>query len=606
MIQFRKLKSVAAVLLAVLILLTGLGSTGYAARPGRHQKYETVYAHLDHDGSVLKQSVINRINYSGVGRVEDYGEYTSIKALNLNLLPSISGSRIIWDVPAYEPGVLFYEGVTSRELPVDIAIDYFLNGHPVTGEGLAGQEGKVTIKIKIENRLREIREIEYKDSRGEIARKPEEVYVPLMVQVTIPVDLERFHYIESEDDAIKVVSGDTMNVSFGTFPFPKEELTLELVGKKIELEPITFAVIPMMPPIPEVEIEEELDELYTGVKSFNKAVSELEGMKGSLGQVSRLVDGVDELNRGGQKLVKNSDDLLEGLWDYVFGVAEIARATGVLSGGLDRLAEGCSQLDDGAAELARGTEELATGLQEMAVNGRQLVMVLKVLAGFLEQLAENEEICELLDEYGLSGLVERLPEISEGVEELEEGLNRLANGSRKLAGGADRLSFGIGQVADNTKELADGAKELHDGTKKLSDGGRHLYKGTADYLHGVDKLSGGLGQINDGMREMDREMSRLKKLEMLGTKGESLDSIEYSLQQSLEELRLGQSTADEMELLAEQYVSFMDNQHNRDSSVQFILKTKGIEYKLNEPVDNIEKPKKGFWQRLIELFGFRS
>ena len=294
------------------------------------------------------------------------------------------------------------------------------------------------------------------------------------------------------------------------------------------------------------------------------------------------------------------------MWDYVFGVAEIARATGVLSGGLDRLAEGCSQLDDGAAELARGTEELATGLQEMAVNGRQLVMVLKVLAGFLEQLAENEEICELLDEYGLSGLVERLPEISEGVEELEEGLNRLANGSRKLAGGADRLSFGIGQVADNTKELADGAKELHDGTKKLSDGGRHLYKGTADYLHGVDKLSGGLGQINDGMREMDREMSRLKKLEMLGTKGESLDSIEYSLQQSLEELRLGQSTADEMELLAEQYVSFMDNQHNRDSSVQFILKTKGIEYKLNEPVDNIEKPKKGFWQRLIELFGFRS
>ena len=100
MFRFRKIKMVMALLMQELILLKGPGSAGYAATGGKQQKHETVYVNLYHDGSVLKQSVVNRINYAGSQLYEDYGEYKSIKALNLRQHSEVSGSR---DLGCYRP-----------------------------------------------------------------------------------------------------------------------------------------------------------------------------------------------------------------------------------------------------------------------------------------------------------------------------------------------------------------------------------------------------------------------------------------------------------------------------------------------------------------------
>ena len=620
MIRLRKLKLAVAALIPVLILFTCPGGAGYATGTGKQQKHETVYAYLDHDGTVLTQSVVNRIAYSGVDQVEDYGEYTSIKGLNHKQLPDISGSRVIWEVPKYKPGVLIYEGVTGRELPVKVSISYFLNGRPVKGEELAGREGKVTIKIMLENRLREKKKIWYKNCQGKTAQKEEEIYVPLLVQVTIPVDLERFHYIESEE-AIKVVSGETMNVSFAAFPYPDQELALDLEGKDIKLDPITLAVIPMMPSLPEVEFEDDLDALYTGVKSLNKAVSELEDMKGSLDDVAKLVDGAGELSRGGHKLADSSGDLLEGMREFVNGTVEISNATGMLSEGLSLLNQGCSQLNRNASQISQAAKELAGGLEGVADASGGLVTGLGGLTGSNAMAVElvegllSEGTLDPLLSGKLSGLLQLLQgqqlgiaEISAGAAQLQDGLNGLAQGSREFTQGLnDQLVPGISQIAENTNKLAGGAGEIYSGTRELTRAGRKLYRGTAEYLQGVDELSGGLEELNDGLLEMDREINRLKDIEMVDTEGKSLDDIEYSLQESLEELRLGKSTADQMELLAEQYVSFMDNYRNKDSNVQFIMKTKAIGNKLSPgpSTGDAEKPPKSFWQKLRELFKLR-
>ncbi len=633
MFKFRKIKSAVAVFMPVLILLTGLGSIGYAAADGNQQKHETVYAYLDHDGSVLKQSVVNRINYSGLNRIEDYGEYTTIKALNLKQLPNISRPRVIWNVPQSEPGVLIYEGVTEKELPVQVTISYLLNGRMVKGEELAGKEGKVTIKIKLKNRLAEIKKIQYKEAGGNISYKNEELYVPLMVQITVPVDLKRFHSVEPKDGAIKVVSGETMNVSFGIFPFPDEELSLELEGKDIALEPITFAVIPMMPTVPEVEMEEDLEELYKGIQSLNKALTELEEMKDSLDEVDELVDGVGELNRGGKKLAGNSWDLLKGLRKYTGGVDEISGGIGEIAGGLSQLDEGCWQLYGGISEIPDGVDNLAHGINSIAEASGGVSAGLAVLKGenekaidcinrlgaLLQQLPAESlppELQQVFQDWPL--LVEALytqktilegaegigPGLIKGAAQLQGGLAGLSAGIPELTAGLNELPSAIKQIAENTTKLTAGTVELHDGSKKLALSSNDLYRGVAAYLDGVDELSGGINKLNDGIQEMDREVGRLKDMNMVDTEGKSLDDLEYSLQDAIEELRLGKSTTDQMKILAERYVSFMDNQHNKDSSVQFIMKTKTIENKqLTTPTKgDIAKPKKSFWQKLKELF----
>ncbi len=615
MFGFRKTKSAAALLLAGLILLTGLGSTGYAATDGEQQKYETVYAHLDHDGSVLKQSVVNRISYGELSRIEDYGAYNSVKALNLSLLPEVSGSRVIWDVGGRKPGVLLYEGATDRELPVQISISYFLDGRPVKGEELAGREGRVTIKIGLENRLKEVKTIKYKNARGETVSKDEEIYVPLMVQVTVPVDLKLFHRVESADDGMKVVSGETISVSFGAFPCPDEELTLELEGRDIELEPITLAVIPMMPTLPEMEIEEDLDELYSGVKDLNRAVTELEGMKGSLEDVDKLVDGTGELYRGGKELADNSGELLEGIWEYVEGADELAGGTGEISQGASRLAAGCAEFNDKASGLSEHARALAAGAGTMAGAGRELtsgLSILKDAAAFIERLLDHRILGPLLRQYGFSGfleLLEGIGEISDGIDRFQEGLDGLAEGAREFAEAIDEeLLPGIGEIAEGTATLAAGAGELHEGAREFAAGGRKLYRGTAAYTEGVGELAAGLDELHEGILEMDREVGRLKNISLVDGEGQGLDDMEDSLREAIEDLRLGRSTADQMEILAAHYGSFMDNEHNKNSSVQFIMKTRAIEKKppQSPPAGDRDKAKKSLWQKLKDLFTFRQ
>ena len=102
--------------------------------------------------------------------------------------------------------------------------------------------------------------------------------------------------------------------------------------------------------------------------------------------------------------------------------------------------------------------------------------------------------------------------------------------------------------------------------------------------------------MNEGILEMDREVGRLKDISMVDSDGKGLDDMENSLGEAIEELRLGRSTADQMKILAGQYGSFMDNQHNKNSSVQFIMKTKAIENKEPSPppAGDGDKPKKAF------------
>ncbi|HHX87040.1 MAG TPA: hypothetical protein GX693_02545, partial [Firmicutes bacterium] len=318
-------------------------------------------------------------------------------------------------------------------------------------------------------------------------------------------------------------------------------------------------------------------------------------------------------NRGGRKLADSSGDLLYGMREFVNSTAKISSAAGVLSGGLSQLDQGCSQLQSSVLEISQTAGELAGGLVAGVSSLENISASALALATELSEKYSDESVAKQFQELlGLLQVQQMIIEgtdettgLSAGADQLQAGLNGLAQGSQVFASEIDQqLLPGLGQIAENTTRLAAGAKEIHDGTRELTRAGRKLYRGTAEYLQGVDELSGGLEEFNDGILEMDREINRLKDIEMVDTEGKSLDDIEYSLQESLEELRLGKSAADQMEILAGQYVSFMDNYRNKDSNVQFIMKTKAIENKLppGPSAEDTDKPRKSFWQKLKELF----
>ena len=63
---------------------------------------------------------------------------------------------------------------------------------------------------------------------------------------------------------------------------------------------------------------------------------------------------------------------------------------------------------------------------------------------------------------------------------------------------------------------------------------------------------------------------------------------------------------EKMEELANDYRSFADNQRNRNSSVQFIMKTDRVVYENDELKPGIQdetESKVNWWEQLLKLFG---
>ena len=220
------------------------GDNETIGEPVKVEKNETVYVILAHNGKVLEQRVVNRLYSNGKpDEVVDYGDYISVRSMETGTKPEIRNNRIIWDSDLLTKGDIYYEGITDKELPVEIDIKYFLDDVQVNAEDLAGKSGIVRIEIKIKNRMKAEEPIIFQGFDGSVVSRNNECYTPFLVQVSYEVDLDIFSEVKAED-AVKITTGKTMNVNFSAFPYPDSEFSMELKGNSIELNPITFTVFP--------------------------------------------------------------------------------------------------------------------------------------------------------------------------------------------------------------------------------------------------------------------------------------------------------------------------------------------------------------------------
>ncbi|MFS8502008.1 MAG: hypothetical protein FWJ59_09485, partial [Caldicoprobacter sp.] len=316
-------------------------------------KNETVYVILDHDGKVLEQRVVNRIYGKGeIEEVRDYGRYSSVRNMEASAKPKLEDGQIVWDGQLLKKGDIYYEGITDKELPVEVSIKYFLDGKETDARSLAGKSGNLRIEIEIRNKLEVTQPITYESYAGGSVSKEYEHYVPFLVQVSYPVDLSVFSDIKA-DEAVKVVTGKTMNLSFATFPYPDAQVTFEMIGNNIQLEPITFTVIPQVPPVPDMDMEDELVKMLDGVrkirnglKQFGSAAQPLISGSKQMAQGKQAFDkGISALVEGSKKLEENSYELIVGFDAGLKGLDE-------LKNGLTKLTEGLSGVASGMNGLA--------------------------------------------------------------------------------------------------------------------------------------------------------------------------------------------------------------------------------------------------------------
>ncbi|MGI5926413.1 MAG: hypothetical protein ACOX8A_04440 [Thermacetogeniaceae bacterium] len=470
------------------------------------EKNETVYCLLDNNGTVKEVQVVNWAYGAPEGDSwTDYGNYSEVKNSTSSSKPKIEGNRLIWPATAFQQDGLFYQGSTDQELPFKVSIDYTLDGKPIKPEQLAGKKGKVKITIHLENLTRQQTKLSYKDYQGITLSTEKTLYTPFVFQVSTSLSAGKWKNIKSPG-ATQVVVGDEIQLGWMVFPFPTADITLEMSGDEIELEPFEIVALPSL-----------------------SALSELDLSKLNIdGKVSPLFSGLLQLENSLDKLSSAANEIAENQ-------KKIADGSRQLAAGLQQLEEGMQTPYDVSGQLAAGLNELSDNHQQLAQSNEQLT---QQLIGFLDQYLN--QYSRFMNEDQLN----KLKTLKDGITQINNGIQKEKDALNKLSAAASGLNSGLNELAKGQEQLADGIAAAADGVATM-------------------RNEAG-GQYNELMSSL--------------------------------------AAIDELEVLADNYKSFMDNTNNQNSKVQFLLRTEGIQMDepKNEPLP--EEQKKSMWESIINFF----
>lgn len=589
-------------------------------------KNETVYALLDRDGSLLEQRVVNRI-YRAVdpeaALIADYGAYRAVTNMTSGAEPVLKEDRVIWESALLDEGDIYYEGLVEKELPVEFEIGYFLDGKAIDARTLAGKSGRLEIVIKTRNNLTVEEPVSYIDCHGRRVLEAEVNYVPLLVQGTFTADLNRFSNIEATNSST-LVTGQKMSINFMTFPYPEAEITIAMDGEDIELDNIMFVIIPQLPPVTELEMEGELVEMMHGVSALgdallqlhdghgqllhgleqfrdesNKLLGELEGLEVFLEQLEKLLDAAGDLD---DLIGADLDERLAEMIEYI-----------------EKLLENLDQLPDPATisadldSIRTKTEELERRSGSLSGDVKTLRASAALLAAEAEKLIAASEPGSELHALGklLLAQQEQIERVAAGSSSVGAGIGALGPAVAELSStwegsfepklqalqlSAEEIRRLLEVILESLKLLQEELARLDRHRERIDD----LLAQAAEIYEQLTGLPEALDQMVEGQRQL---RDGLKKLHDEGTL-----RMEKGLIEGINELRYGRAKMDLMRSLADGYRSFVDNEHNRYSDVQFIIQTTKLEKEESGLEEDGPAGEEGgpvsLWSRFLDLFDF--
>lgn len=310
-------------------------------------KDETVYVLAGADGSVQKLIVSDWLqNGQGSQTISDKSDLTDIENVKGDESYTINGDNMkVWDAQGND---IYYQGNTTKELPVDMSVTYKLNGKTVLADEIVGKSGKVTIRFDYKNQQYETVKIDGKE---------EKMYVPFAMLTGMLLDSDTFTNVEVSNGKF-INDGDHTIVVGIAFPGLQENLALD--RDKIEIPDyveitadVTDFELGMTVTVASNEVFQEMDEEEWD--SADELTASLGELNDAMGQ---LIDGSSALYDGLCTLLEKSDELVSG----VNQLAEGAKA----------IKDGADSLDDGAAQLKSGLEDLSSGLSTLSANSASL------------------------------------------------------------------------------------------------------------------------------------------------------------------------------------------------------------------------------------------
>lgn len=292
---------------------------GYTLPVFAYTKDETVYSKLDSDGNNYKTIVSTHIkNTENADLINDLSDLLNVKNTSGDEIYTQDGNKFVWNANKND---IYYQGESSKELPIECKVKYELDGKELSANEIAGKSGKVKITLQYTNK---------EERTVDVNGKKVKMYVPFVVVAGTIIENENAKNIEVSSG--KVVDDGSKTVVVGmAMPGLQESLGLsddevEIPGNvEITMDATNFETSSIMSYVTPKVLEEDdlkvfdnLDDIYGQVNTLQTSMNQIQ-------------DGANILKDGTTELATGANTLKDGVTTAYNGAqtisAEVAKST---------------------------------------------------------------------------------------------------------------------------------------------------------------------------------------------------------------------------------------------------------------------------------------
>ena len=307
------------------------------------EKKESVYTVLNTDGSVKSITVSDTLHSdSGFSDYKDTSDLSNVQNLKSNDEVVSTSGGYVWNTTDTD---IYYQGTSTKDLPLTTSISYKLDGTAYTADELVGKSGHLVITIKVSNSL---------NRTYTVNGKTYNLVTPFVVGLGGMFDEDVFKNVKVSSG--KVTSDSSHSIVVGVMlPGLKKGLSQVLDSDLMhKLEDYL---------VDEVTIESDVENFESPTMMLAAATStdDLKEEFSDIDELSSIFDQLDDLKEATQELIDGTQSLYDGAVKLNDGVS-------TLKDGANTLNSGASTLYDGANQVSAGATTLYNGLSTVSSN----------------------------------------------------------------------------------------------------------------------------------------------------------------------------------------------------------------------------------------------
>lgn len=494
-------------------------------------KNESVYTTLNLDGTVSKTTITNHLLVNDEKEISDNSELSEILNINGEETFTKDNNTLKWTANGKD---IFYQGETTKDLPLDINIKYYLNDKEENVKNMVGKKGEVKIVITFTNNLKNIVNINGKN---------EEIYTPFVVMVGTMLDGKVNSHIEVTNGKVVDTGSKSAIISIAS-PGLYESLNINELNNmnkveinytttKFSLGNIYILATPKLIEKEDIEIFDEVDSLTNSINTLQTSMNTIEdGAKELSNGISQIYVGsekirtslpTEESNKKNEEtlntlkntnnntvntLLTTNNNLQVQKQEVQNKISDAESKKAYVESQISKVEENLSTATNAFNEYNAKLVSVNAGISQVQsqINSvqdenlkAQLTAKLSELQGQKQSLdtilplLENQKNAISVTKEALNGTLISITGTIELLNQTNNSLDTSINANKNLA----TLISGNNKVVDSSintinsmRTLTNGITELSNGAKKLNDGSITLQDGITKFNNeGINTLS---------------------------------------------------------------------------------------------------------------------